>query len=263
MTTFVDGQTVVTAAWLNSVDAFVNGGGGTGNVTTTGVQTLTNKRVTLRVLSSSANTANVAINTDNCDVFKVLGQTVAITGFTMTGTPQDNDPLIIEITGTTSVPITWGTSFEAGDSSLPTTTTGTNMLAVSFLWNTATSKWRCMGGGAIANTSISNTRISARVLPLSANSATPAINTDAYDQVNITAQTAAITSFTSGLTGTPVEGDKLIIRITGTTSVALTWGTSFESTTQTLPTTTSGTARLSVGFHWNSANSKWDCVAVA
>jgi hypothetical protein len=102
-----------------------------------------------------------------------------------------------------------------------------------------------------------------RVLALAANSATPAINTDAYDIVHITAQTAAITSFTSGLTGSPVDGDKLRVSITGTASVAITWGTSFESSTVALPTTTSGTTRLDIGLLYSSETSKWRCVAVA
>jgi hypothetical protein len=95
-----------------------------------------------------------------------------------------------------------------------------------------------------------------RLLLLSANAAAPAINTDAYDAVDITAQTATITGFT--LTGQPQEGDKLIISITGTASVPITWGTSFESSgTQTLPTTTVGTTRLDVAFRYNTATSKW------
>jgi hypothetical protein len=109
----------------------------------------------------------------------------------------------------------------------------------------------------------SNLRLTQRVLALSANSATPAINTDNYDVVHITAQTAAITSFTSGLTGTPVDGDRLRISITGTTAVALTWGASFESSTATLPTTTVSTNRLDVGFLWNTESNKWRCAAVA
>jgi hypothetical protein len=100
------------------------------------------------------------------------------------------------------------------------------------------------------------------VLELSANAAAPAINTDAYDSVNITAQTAAITGFT--MSGNPKDGDKLIISITGTASVALAWGTSFESSgTQTLPTTTSGTNRLDVGFRYNTATSKWRLMGVS
>lgn len=116
---------------------------------------------------------------------------------------------------------------------------------------------------AAATLTLTNKRITKRVLALSANSATPAINTDSYDVVHITAQTAAITSFTTNLTGTPVDGDTLRISVTGTASVALTWGAKFESSTVTLPTTTSGTARLDVGFFWNTATSAWRCVAVA
>lgn len=110
---------------------------------------------------------------------------------------------------------------------------------------------------------LTNKRITQRVLALSANSATPAINTDSYDVVHITAQTAAITSLTSGLSGTPVDGDRLRISITGTAAVALTFGTSFESSTVTLPTTTIGTSRLDIGFFWNTETSKWRCTAVA
>jgi len=114
-----------------------------------------------------------------------------------------------------------------------------------------------------ATDTLTNKRITKRVLALSANSATPAINTDSYDVVHITAQTAAITSFTSGLTGTPVDGDTLRISITGTAAVGLTWGASFESSTVTLPATTVGTSRLDIGFFWHTATSAWRCMAVA
>jgi len=110
---------------------------------------------------------------------------------------------------------------------------------------------------------VTNKRITKRVLALSADSATPAINTDNYDVVHITAQTAAITSFTSSLTGAPVDGDTLRISITGTAAVALTWGASFEASTLALPTTTVTTARLDVGFFWNTETTKWRCVAAA
>jgi hypothetical protein len=79
----------------------------------------------------------------------------------------------------------------------------------------------------------------------------------------ITGQSVAITSFTTNLTGTPVNGQKLIISITGTGAIAITWGASFESSTVTLPSTTVTTARLDVGFIWNVATSKWRCVASA
>jgi len=102
-----------------------------------------------------------------------------------------------------------------------------------------------------------------RVNASTANSATPTLNTDNYDMMVITGQTVAITSFTTNLSGTPVNGQKLWISITGTTAIALTWGASFQASTVALPTTTVTTARLDVGFVWNVAGSAWRCVAVA
>ncbi len=122
--------------------------------------------------------------------------------------------------------------------------------------------------GTIVGTSdtqtLTNKRVTNRVLALSANSATPAINTDSYDVVHITSQSTAITSFTTNLTGTPVDGDTLRISVTGSTAIALTFGTSFEASGgQALSTTTVTTARLDMGFLWNSETSKWRQVAQA
>lgn len=109
----------------------------------TATATETNKRITKRVSALSANSASPAINTDNFDVCHITAQTATITGFTMTGTPVDGDMLRISITGTTSVPFTLGTSFEAsGGQALSTTTSGTARLDMGFIWNTETSKWR-------------------------------------------------------------------------------------------------------------------------
>lgn len=94
-------------------------------------------------------------------------------------------------------------------------------------------------------------------------SATPSINVGAVDIYRLTAQAVDVTSFTTNLTGTPTAGQKLWIMITGTAARAITWGTSFESSTVTLPTTTVTTNRLDVSFVWNAATSKWRCVAVA
>ena len=111
----------------------------------TSTDTLTNKRVTPRV-GSTTSSATPTINTDSYDIYKLTAQTVDITSFTtnLSGTPTDNQCLIIEITGTAARAITWGASFEASTVALPTTTVTTNMLAVAFIWNTATSKWRCV-----------------------------------------------------------------------------------------------------------------------
>lgn len=108
---------------------------------------------------------------------------------------------------------------------------------------------------------VTNKRITKRSLATSANSATPTINTDLYDVVVITAQALAITSFTTNLTGTPVEGDTLVIAITGSGSAAITWGALFEASTIALPTGFT-TSRQDIAFRWNTATAKWRCVGV-
>lgn len=95
-----------------------------------------------------------------------------------------------------------------------------------------------------------------------ASSGTPSINTDTTDDFTITALAVAVTSFTTNLTGTPVNGQKLTIRILDNgTARALAWGASFIARGQALPTTTVVSKYLYVGFKWNSTASTWDCVS--
>ena len=120
--------------------------------------------------------------------------------------------------------------------------------------------------GTIVGTTDTQTLTNKRVTPrvsTTTSSATPTINTDTTDQYGLTAQAVDITSFTTNLSGTPTDGQKLWIYIVGTAARAITWGASFESSTATLPSTTITTNRLDVGFVWNVATSKWRCVAVA
>jgi hypothetical protein len=116
---------------------------------------------------------------------------------------------------------------------------------------------------ASSTTTFTNKRWTARV-GSTASSATPAINTDNYDIFKITALAADITSMTSSLTGTPVDGDILEVQITGTATRAIAWGASFVSTTVALPTTTSSTTTLTVILQYYTTssygNNKWHCV---
>jgi hypothetical protein len=69
---------------------------------------------------------------------------------------------------------------------------------------------------------------------------------------------------TTNLSGTPVNGQKLTIRILDNgTARAITWGASFASRGATLPTTTIISKYLYVGLIYNSTASTWDCVATA
>lgn len=122
--------------------------------------------------------------------------------------------------------------------------------------------------GTIVGTSdtqtLSNKRNTRRVVTVT-QSATPTINTDNTDVAYITGLAQSITSMTTNLSGTPVNGDSLIVSITDNgTAQGITWGSSFESSGNvSLPTTTVISTRLDVGFLWNTATSKWRCVAVA
>lgn len=138
--------TSVTGVLKGSSSALVAATAGTDYSAPSGVETLTNKRITPRV-GSTTSSATPTINTDTYDIYKLTAQAVDITSFTtnLSGTPTDGQCLILEITGTAARAITWGASFEASTVALPTTTVTTAMLAVAFLWNAVTSKWRCVG----------------------------------------------------------------------------------------------------------------------
>lgn len=110
---------------------------------------------------------------------------------------------------------------------------------------------------------LTNKRWTARV-GSTTSSATPTINTDNTDIYKLTAQAADITSFTTNLSGTPVDGDILEIQVTGTAARAITWGASFVASTVALPTTTVTTATLTIIFQYYTTssygNNKWICV---
>ena len=112
-------------------------------------------------------------------------------------------------------------------------------------------------------TTLTNKRITKRVDTVTS-AAAPAINQDTTDIFTITAQAEAITSMTTGLTGTPTTGQGLIIRIKDNgTARAITWGAKFASRGATLPTTTVLGKYTYVGLIYNEVAVLWDCVAVS
>lgn len=115
--------------------------------------------------------------------------------------------------------------------------------------------------GTTDTQTLTNKRITERV-STEASSATPTINTDNVDAHSITALAADITSMTTNLSGTPTNFQKLIIRIKDNgTARAITWGASFEAKGVDLPTTTTISKVLTVGFIYDTVTSKWGCVA--
>ena len=82
------------------------------------------------------------------------------------------------------------------------------------------------------------------------------------DMFVITAQAGALLFNAPG--GTPVQGQRLIIRIKDNgTARALTWNAVFRAMGTALPSTTVVSKTLYLGFFYNSTDTKWDLVASA
>lgn len=105
------------------------------------------------------------------------------------------------------------------------------------------------------------------LVPLSigtaASSATPSIDTDAVTQYNITALATNITSFTTNLTGTPIDGQKLLVRIKDNgTARSITWGASFVASGSATPLATTVINKTHmVGFIYDAVAAVWVCMA--
>jgi len=110
-------------------------------------QTLTNKRITPRV-GTTTSSATPTINTDNYDIYILSAQAADITSMTtnLSGSPSTGQWLDIWITGTAARAITWGASFGSGPATLPTTTVTTTTLYTRLMWDG--SIWRCMATGS-------------------------------------------------------------------------------------------------------------------
>lgn len=115
----------------------------------------------------------------------------------------------------------------------------------------------------ISSTStLTNKRIDPRVVSATSYTTSTTIDSDVTDMYVITAQAGAL--LFNNPSGTPVQGQKLIIRIkdNGTARV-LTYGSEFRGISQTLPSTTVISKTLYMGFIRNSTDTKWDLIAVA
>lgn len=181
------------------------------------------------------------------------------------GTPSDGNVLTWSASGSkwqAAAPLATPVSVANGGTGTAGPLTGVLIGNGSSAFSTVTAP-----SGTIVGTSDTQTLSNKRLTPRTgstASSATPTINTDNIDVYNITALAANITSMTTNLSGTPNDGDKLLLRIKDNgTSRTITWGTSFASSgVATLLASTSAGKQHTVGLIYSSATSKWICLAV-
>jgi hypothetical protein len=98
-----------------------------------------------------------------------------------------------------------------------------------------------------------------------ASTATLTPEIDTYDAFTITAQAAAL-NIANHSTSTPTDFEKMQIRILDNgTARAITYGTNYDATSkggQALPSTTTLSKYMELGFEWWGALSKWVLIAV-
>jgi hypothetical protein len=117
----------------------------------------------------------------------------------------------------------------------------------------------------ISSTStLTNKRITPRVTTITSN-ATLSPSADNDDVYAVSALAAAITTI-SAPTGTPVDGQKLIIRVISDSSIRAIsgWNAIYRfSTALPAPSTTAASSTHTWGFMYNATAIKWDCLAQA
>lgn len=110
-------------------------------VGTTDTQTLTNKRLTRRVVAlTDAATVTPSVSTTDLGTLASLSQTTTFAN--PAGTPADGDLLELRIKSSASQNVSFGNQYRATEVALPTATAGSNQTERwLFEWNAADSKW--------------------------------------------------------------------------------------------------------------------------
>tara|TARA_B110000483_G_scaffold108703_1_gene132470 strand:- start:19183 stop:20064 length:882 start_codon:yes stop_codon:yes gene_type:complete len=115
-------------------------------------------------------------------------------------------------------------------------------------------------GASFVKKSIKRKAIINPISVTTASTATLTVDSDVNDFVVLTAQSEALTI--AAPTGTPVEGQKLIIRLKDNGSArGITFNAIFRAIGITIPTTTVASKITYLGLVYNSTDTKWDVIA--
>jgi hypothetical protein len=228
-----------------------------GFVTLSTPQTVSNKRIAPRALAYSATLTPTVIDCALYDTvyWSELSQDTTIdppSGCT----PSPDQRLTLTLLSTVSRLLTWSTAAggfsDLGGKPFPTRTIAGQYLEVEVLWNVTSSKWML--------TSVSQYRPSAKPL---ADAATIAVDANAPDGVLTLATMSQPSQFLNPV-GTSTDMQYLEIRVTCTTTRAVTWDTQYSAGAGIgLPTQCDSTVgEQHWGFRRNSGLNKWVIVGV-
>lgn len=258
---YTTGQVVTVTATANATDLVVGApvtiltlGTTDWNVVagTTGITYAAGSTFTVAVVGTG--TGTVTLNSQGSG--KAITVTTT-TAFTYTATSATFAALIV--TGTVTVAVNWnlylsGTApnYIAGNVGIGATPSGNYNLEIS---GTASISSNVVIGGSLTARYTTKTTATA-----TATAVTPDVST--YNQYSYTALASALTI--NAPIGTPVDGDKLTIRIIDNgTSQTLTWNSTYTVIGTVLPTTTTASKMIYVGCIYNASLTRWDVTAVA
>jgi hypothetical protein len=249
-----------------------------------GTATVQTLPATTGTLVNRVTTAN-GVSASNSDgaLTVTLG---AITPNTVNGNTLTTGTGTITITGTKTLTVADTASVSGtntGDNTVATALTGTPSITVATVTTTGNIELGNASDTTLARVSagvvsiegvnidtvsgtqtLTNKRINPRIVSAASYTTDTGTSLDisTCDEFVVTAQAGALKL--NNPSGTPVQGNKLLVRIKDNgTARALTYDTQFRAMGTALPSTTVLSKTMYMGFIYNSDDTKWDLVAAA